>query len=147
MQSQRKIKRVQPLIKMKKSKVDEEASVLIAIRNEKIEVVKAMKENQKRYMEGVEELNRIRVSKVRQNLETLESSLDYVKQEWYKLYKQVQQIEGKERQQIVHLLTAERELKSVEKLEEKYKVEMQKELGRIDQKLMDEAALRRFMQK
>jgi flagellar export protein FliJ len=147
MQSQRKIKRVQPLIKMKKSKVDEEAAVLIAIRNEKIEVVKQMKDNQKRYMEGVEQLNRIRVSKVRENLEMLESSLDYVKQQWYKLYKQVQTIEGKERQQIMHLLTAERELKSVEKLEEKYKVEMQKELGRMDQKLMDDAALRRFAQK
>lgn len=147
MQSQRKIKRVQPLIKMKKSKVDEEAAVLIAIRNEKIEVVKQMKENQKRYMEGVEEMNRIRVSKARQNLDTLETALDYVKQQWYKLYKEVQTIEGKERQQIMHLLTAERELKSVEKLEEKYKIEMKKELGRIDQKLMDEQALRRFSQK
>lgn len=147
MQSQRKIKRVQPLIKMKKSKVDEEASVLIAIRNEKIEIVKQMKENQKRYMEGVEEMNKIRVSKVRQNLETLESALDFVKQQWYKLYKDVQAIEGKERQQIMHLLTAERELKSVEKLEEKYQTEFKKELGRIDQKLMDEAALRRHTQK
>ena len=79
MQSQRKIKRVQPIIKMKKAKVDEEAAVLTAIRHEKVEVVKAMKENQKRYMEGVEELNRIRVSKTRQNLDTLESSLDFVK--------------------------------------------------------------------
>ncbi len=147
MQSQRKIKRVQPLIKMKKSKVDEEASVLIAIRNEKIEVVRQMKENQKRYMEGVEELNRIRISKTRQNLDTLESSLDFVKQQWYKLYKDVQTIEGKERQQIMHLLTAERELKSVEKLQEKYQIEMKKELGRIDQKLMDETALRRHTQK
>jgi hypothetical protein len=75
--------------------VDEEAAVLIAIRHEKIEVVKQMKDNQKRYMEGVEELNRIRISKVRQNLETLETSLDFVKQQWYKLYKEVQTIEGK----------------------------------------------------
>ncbi len=147
MQSQRKIKRVQPIIKMKKSKVDEEASVLIAIRSEKVEIVKQMKENQKRYMEGVEELNRIRVSKARQNLDTLESALDYVKQQWYKLYKDVQTVEGKERQQIMYLLTAERELKSVEKLEEKYVTEMKKELGRMDQKQMDETALRRYSQK
>lgn len=147
MQSQRKIKRVQPLLKMKKSKVDEEASVLIAIRNEKVEIVKQMKENQKRYMEGVEDLNRIRISKARQNLDTLESALDYVKQQWYKLYKDVQTVEGKERQQIMHVLTAERELKSVEKLEEKYHTEMKKELGRMDQKLMDESALRRHSHK
>jgi flagellar export protein FliJ len=47
----------------------------------------------------------------------------------------------------MHLLTAERELKSVEKLEEKYLTEMKKELGRMDQKQMDESALRRFSQK
>ncbi len=147
MQSQRKIKRVQPIIKMKKGKVDQEASVLMTIRNEKIAIVKQMKENQKRYMEGVEELNRIRVSKARENLDTIESALDYVKQQWYKLYKDVQTVEGKERQQIMHLLTAERELKSVEKLEEKYEIEMKKELGRMDQKIMDETALRRYSQK
>lgn len=147
MQSQRKIKRVQPIIKMKKSKVDEEAAVLIAIRTEKVEIVKQMKENQKRYMEGVEELNRIRISKTRQNLDTLEGSLDFVKQQWYKLYKDVQNVEGKERQQIMHLLTAERELKSVEKLQEKYQIEMRKELGRMEQKLMDETAIRRHSQK
>ncbi len=144
MQSQRKIKRVQPIIKMKKAKVDEEAAVLTAIRHEKVEVVRAMKENQKRYMQGVEELNRIRVSKTRQNLDTIESSLDFVKTQWYRLYKEVQQIEIKEKQQITHFLTAERELKSVEKLQEKYHTEFQKELGKHEQKQTDEAALRRF---
>ena len=144
MQSQRKIKRVEPLIKMKKAKVDEEAAVLNAIRMEKIEVVKAMKDNQKRYMEGVEELNRVRSSKTRQNIETLETALDYVKSKWAKLYTDVQKIEMKEKAQIAHYLTAERELKSVEKLQEKYVTEFKKELGKNEQKQMDEAALRRF---
>jgi flagellar export protein FliJ len=144
MQTYRKIKRVQPIIKMKKQKMDEEAAVLEAIRAEKLELVRAMKENQRRYMDGVEKLNKIRTSPVRSNLETMESGLDYVKSEWYKLYKNVQDIEGKEKSQIARLLTAERELKSVEKLAEKYQSEFQKEVGKAEQKMLDATALRRF---
>jgi flagellar export protein FliJ len=140
----KKIKKVGPLVKVKKSKVDEEAQVLVIIRNEKIGVVAAMRQNQKQYMDGVEQLNRIRTSKMRDNLQTLEGSLDYVKSQWYKLYQQVQDLEKKERAQIHQLLVAEQELKAVEKLEEKYQQEFKHERRRIDQKAMDEIALRKF---
>jgi flagellar export protein FliJ len=145
MQTFRKIKRVEPLIKLKKQKMDEEAVTLNLIRNEKIEVVKSMKESQKRYMAGIEELNQIRTSKLRSNLDTLEQALDFVKSQWYRAYKKVQDIELKEKQQLAALLTAERDLKSVEKLRERYTQEFQKEQKKTDQKVMDEAALRRFI--
>lgn len=143
-QTFRKIKRVQPIIKLKKSRMDEEAAILTAIRNEKVEIVKAMKDSQRRYMDGVEELNRIRTSKARSNLDTLEQALDYVKGQWYALYKSVQEVEQREKNQIQQLITAERELKSVEKLQEKYETQFASEQKKSDQKLMDEAALRRF---
>ena len=140
----RKIKRVQPIIKLKKQKMDEEVMTLNAIRLQKLEIVKNMKDSQKRYMDGVEELNKTRTSKMRVNLHTLEDALDFVKSQWYRLYKEVQDVEKREKQQIEHLLVAERELKAVEKLREKYELEFKKELKKSDQKVMDEAALRRF---
>lgn len=143
-QQLKKIKRVKPLIKVKKSKVDEESALLAIIKKQKVEIVAAMRQNQKRYMDGVEDLNRIRSSKSRDNLSTLESGLDYVKTQWYKLYQQVQDIERKEKMQLRQVLIAEQELKAVEKLEEKYQLEFQHEAKRQDQKLMDEIGLRKF---
>lgn len=140
----RKIKKVQPLVRFKKKRVDEEAMVLQAIRQEKIRVVATMKENQKRYMQGIEDLNKIRGSRSRDNLETMEQALDHVKAEWFKLFKKVQEIEGKETAQVSHVLTAERELKSVEKLQEKYEIEFKQLNAKHEQKQLDELAIRRF---
>lgn len=146
-QTFRKIRRVQPIIKLKKQKMDEEAVVLANIRTEKQEIVRSMKESQSRYMRGIEELNQIRQSKTRSNLHTLEEALDFVKAQWYGLYKKVQEVEQRERAQLQHLLIAERELKSVEKLRDKYELAYAKEVKKTDQKLMDEAALRNFVSK
>lgn len=143
----RKVKKVQPLVRFKKKRVDEESMILQAIRREKIQIVATMKENQKRYMQGIENLNKIRQSKERANLETMEQALDFVKAEWFKLYRKVQEIEGKERQQVAQVLTAERELKSIEKLQEKYEQEMHQSLKKQEQKSLDELALRRFVRR
>ena len=143
-QTMRKIKRVQPLIKMKQTKVDEESAVLQAIRREKVTVVTQMKENQRRYMEGVERMNHLRTSRTRDNLTTMEQAVDHVKAEWYRLYKRVQDIETKEKAQIAQVLTAERDLKAVEKLQEKYQLEFRKEVSQSEQKQLDEIALRNF---
>ena len=143
-QTMRKIKRVQPIIQLKKNRMDEEAAVLAIIRKEKIEIVKAMKDGQRRYMEGVENLNNVRNSKARQNLDTLESGLDYVKTQWYALYKKVQEVEQREKNQVHQLMLAEQELRAVEKLAEKYGDQFAAEQKRADQKSMDEAALRKY---
>lgn len=143
-QTFRKIKRVQPLINLKKQRMDEEAVILTQIRAEKAEIVKSMKESQRRYMDGIEELNKIRVSTTRTNLHTIEESLDYVKSQWYSLYKKVQDAESREKSQLNHLIAAERDLKSVEKLREKYELEAAQDVKKQDQKNMDEAALRKF---
>ncbi len=140
----RKIKRVQPIIKLKQMKVDEETAVLTAIRVEKIAIVAAMKENQRRYMEGIEQLNKIRTSSLRTNLDTLEDALDFVKSEWYRLYQQVQTVEQREKQQIEQLLGAERELKATQRLEERYQIEFQKSAKKEEQRGLDEFSIRKF---
>ncbi len=147
MQILKKIKRVGPLIKMKKEKVDSEAAILHQIRLEKQKIVHEMRENQKKYMRGVEDLNKTRSSKNRENLETFELGLDFVKEEWYRLYKQVQVVEGKEQRQVLSLLEAEKDLKAVERLREKYEVEYKKELAKVEQKQLDEISIRQFNQR
>jgi flagellar export protein FliJ len=142
----RKIKRVEPIIRMKRQKVDEEAAVLAAIRQEKMQIVASMKDSQRRYMDGYQELNKLRSSADRKNLATLESALDSVKGQWEKLRLEVERVELKERAQITHLLTAERDLRAVEKLKERYAGQINESTRRQEQKAMDEHALRRYLE-
>jgi flagellar export protein FliJ len=144
-EAQRKIKRVKPIIDLRRHKVQEETLVLATIRSEKQKTMREMLESQKKYMQGVEEMNRLRASKLRDNLQTLETTLDYVKSQWYRLYKQVQEIERKEQTQIVQLNGAQRDLKAIEMLEETYIAEFRKEQDRIEQRTMDEIALRKYV--
>jgi len=144
-EAQRKIKRVKPIIDLRRHKVQEEAVFLAAIRSEKQKTMREMLESQKKYMQGVEEMNRLRASKLRDNLQTLETTLDFVKAQWYRLYKQVQEIERKEQTQIIQLNGAQRDLKAIEMLEETYIAEFRKEQDRIEQRTMDEIALRKYV--
>jgi flagellar export protein FliJ len=142
----RKIKRVEPIIRMKRQKVDEEAAVLAAIRQQKMQIVASMKESQRRYMDGYQELNNLRSSEDRKNLATLEGALDSVKSQWEKLRLEVERVELKEKAQITHLLTAERDLRAVEKLKERYAGQINESTRRQEQKDMDEHALRRYLE-
>jgi flagellar export protein FliJ len=146
-ETQLKIKRVQPVINVKKMKVDEEAAVLNEIRNSKVNLVRSMKENQRAYMEGVDKLNNLRNSANRENLGNLESSLDYVKAQWFQLFRKVQEIEAKEKEQFSRLVLAETELRSAEKLKEKYEADFRSSIAKSEQKQMDEFASRKHLMK
>ena len=140
-----KIKRLQPLIKEKKTRVDEESATLEQVRREKVAMVQDMKTHQRRYMQGLEELNAIRASSTRINQETVESGLDHVKATWYQCYKSVQEIEHKEKRQIAQLLTAERDLAAVEKLKDKYERQFRSDSSKAEQRSLDEIALRQHI--
>jgi flagellar export protein FliJ len=146
-ETQLKIKRVQPVINVKKMKVDEEAAVLNEIRSTKVDLVRVMKENQRAYMEGVDKLNNLRNSANRENLGNLESSLDYVKAQWFQLFRKVQEIEAKEKEQFSRLVLAETELRSAEKLKEKYEADFRSSIAKSEQKQMDEFASRKHLMK
>jgi|LauGreDrversion4_2_1035121.scaffolds.fasta_scaffold34794_2 flagellar export protein FliJ len=145
MKSMKKIKRVQPIIKMKQTRVDNEAAILAEINKAKVQAVAAMRDSQRQYMTGVDELNRIRTSSKRDNIDTIESGLDHVKAQWYAFYRKVQELENKERAQIARLNEAERELKAIERLQERYTMDFKKEVGKAEQKMLDEIALRQFV--
>ncbi len=139
-----KIKKVRPLVRARKSMMDEQVAILGNIRTEKIAIVSQMKENQTRYMQGVDNLNKTRNSDLRENIEVLERGLDLVKSRWYKLHLEAQNIENKERAQIAQVLKFQRELKKMEKLREQYEVKYHKEIAEAEQKAQDERSIYKF---
>lgn len=143
----RKMKRVRPLINLRASKVTEETSVLSQIRKEKESAVKALRESQRKYIDGVEELNRLRSSAQRENLQTMEDALDAVKTHWYALFKKVQEVENREKAQVAQLLAAESDLKAIESLRDSYAKNLQAEVRKEEQKALDQASIRRHGQR
>ena len=142
--SLRKIKKVHPVIHARQAKVDRETAVLNAIKAEKQVIVASMRAAQQKYMSGVGQLNTLRNATHRGAQEGLESGLDFVKDEWYRLFSAVQEAERKEKEQISVLLEAERDLKATEKLKERYETEHARDQAKADQKRMDEGALRKY---
>jgi len=143
--SYKKMKRTEPLIRVRKSQMDEQIIFLTKIRDHKLQVVEAMRINQKQYMDGVDRLNNIRNSADRQNLEALERGLDVVKSKWYQLHVEVQNVENMEKAQVAQVLLAQKELKKVEKLKENYKSKFLQDLAQSEQKVQDEQTLAKYI--
>ncbi len=143
-QARRKMQRIDPLIKAKKSIMESEATVLSEIRRKKVELVAKMKEYQRLYMQGIEKLNKERGSANRTNLLTLEENLDYVKDQWHDFFLAVRKTEAQEKAQLAELERAQRSLKSFEKLQDNYLELFVAEQKKVEQKLTDETSIRRF---
>lgn len=139
-----KSKRVEPLIKVRKIQLDHEASILNQIKQEKLHIVNELKHYQNLYMEGIEALNTERQSASHNKLEPLERSVDTAKAQWYRTLKLLQEIESKEQAQLHQVLSAERNLRSMEKLKERYDRQAQTHLKSLEQKTTDNAAIRAF---
>src|SRR5688572_1818509 len=116
----KKVKRVKPLIKVKKVAMDQEASALEHIRLEKRQAMSELKRYERLYISGIDQLNKERQSPLRENLEVLERGTDHYKAMWYECLKRMREIEMKERAQLNQLLMARKELKSMETLEDRY---------------------------
>jgi len=140
----KKMKRVQPVIKVRSAQVDSEAAILTVIRTRKQAVVAEMKTNQRQYMEGIDRLNQERASMNREMLAPLEDSLDFIKSKWFMLYREVQELEHREQVQLTKVLAAQRDLKAVERLQENYKKQFATDLKKTEQKNLDEVGIRRY---
>jgi flagellar biosynthesis chaperone FliJ len=100
-----------------------------------------MKSSQQKYLEGVSNLNNVRGSSFRINLETLEGSVDYLKRQWFLTFKDVQDIEKKEKAQLQRVIEAESKLKAFEQLEVNHQSEFNQSLAKMEQKSLDEFAI------
>ena len=142
--SRKKLKQMKSIVKVRQVQLNTEVQTLSSIRHLKLEALKELKHNEKLYIEGVDKLNIERQSQNRSQLGPLESSLDFVKAKWERCMREVRRIEDRERAQIAQVLNAELNLKSVEKLSDKYEQEVIQLAQQQEQKAIDEIALRKF---
>ena len=145
MTTKSKIRKLEPIIKVREIQVDQEIMRLNEIRSAKLSIVTELKKYQKDYIEGVEQLNRERLSVDRLRVAALESAVDHSKANWYRCLKRAQEIENQEKAQLAQVTIAERNLKSTEKLHAKHSEQLRTEYSKKEQKTMDEIALRRLL--
>ena len=140
-----KIKRTTLLIKTRKAQLDREAGQLAEIKRSKIAQLKSLDSHQKSYIDGVNRLNVERQTSDRKLLMTLERGVDHSKSQWYRCLREVKQFEEQEKQQIKQVLEAQRQLRSLEIIQEGYLQAMKKESARKDQKELDEVSLSKYV--
>ncbi|MGE0174423.1 MAG: hypothetical protein AB7T49_16630 [Oligoflexales bacterium] len=133
--------RLTTVIKVRKIEFDRELLQLEQIRQEKLQRLATLRENQRKYVSGVDDLNKMRNDCDLSRLSLLESSLDYVKQKWQEALAAFRDAERAEKLQIRVVLKAKQDLKSVEKVSEKYEVEIGSLANRAEQKQLDEIAI------
>jgi flagellar biosynthesis chaperone FliJ len=139
-----RLDKMRPLVKVRKIQLDRESMILADIRNEKRVKLQELKKNQQEYLQGIDRLNTERQCSDPKLLEVLESSVDYVKQRWYNCIRDLRVIEEKEKAQLANMMAADRNLKSVAKLEERYRLEFVASEQMKEQKFLDELAIRRL---
>ena len=145
LQLEKKAKRLNPVIEERQAKFDVESEKLNVVRHRKIELVAAMRSKQQEYMDGVTRLNEERGTSNRLMLEALETGLDSVKNQWMALYQSIIQLEKEEKNQLLIMSQAHRDLEAIKTLQTKYKTEFAKEMDRREQKMLDEHSLRKFV--
>lgn len=143
--TKRRIKRMGPLLRVRQLQLDHEAFQLEKIKELKSEAQRQLREFQMKYMSGVNMLNQVRNSSDRQYLSMLESGLDLLKSKWYKTLKTVKEIENLEKAQLANVLNARKNMKTMETLKERYIELGQQEETKRDLKVMDDNAVRKFV--
>ena len=146
MSAKQKINRVEPLIRIRKLQLDHEAATLFQIKQEKNAAQRQLHENQRLYIEGVNQLNLVRQSNARAQQSVLESGLDFVKSKWYKSLKAFREIENKERAQLAMVLLARKNLKTMDTLKDRYVEQDNAAEKASERKQMDDVAIRMFNQ-
>jgi flagellar biosynthesis chaperone FliJ len=133
--------RLTTVIKVRKIEFDKELLLLNQVRQEKLQRLAVLKENQRKYIDGVDDLNRMRNDCDLSRLQLLESSLDFVKHKWQEALSAFREAEVAEKHQVRVVLKAQQDLKSVEKISERYETEMTHLASKTEQKAMDELAM------
>ena len=141
---EQKRKRVEPLIRIRQHQLDMESAELVAIRHEKMAALQCLREQQEQYVNGVQEVNRLRQSNDPGPLSEVERGLDMVKNKCYEILKQIRVCEQKERAQLELLYLARRNVKSMETLKDRYGEQIKELATRNEQKLIDEFAVNKF---
>lgn len=146
-QKKKEMNQLKPILHVRKAQLDQEAAVLEEIRRTKLQALTELKKYQDMYMRGVEDLNRLRQDGDIDRLPTMESSLDYVKSQWYQSLKKVKGIEDQERAQVENVVVARKNLTSAEALNERLALDLLTLYKQSEQKENDEIAVQQFVRK
>ena len=132
-----KIKKLDPIVKTKELKFQEESSKLESIRDKRHSVFAKLRETEKKYIEGVELVNSQKIEDIG-TTEAFSKSLDYVKSNWHKTVTELKNVENEEKNQIRIVLEAQKELRSTEILQEKFRSDLEVLIRKKEQKTIDE---------
>ncbi len=138
---QQKMKRIQPLIKIRKIQLDQETALLNQIQLKREEAAQALMQSQQTYIEGVEKLNQERQSSERKLVSALEQGVDFAKAQWYQRLMALRAVEEEERLQSRQVAEAHKRMKMLEHLDERYLEQYLKQLNIQEQKQLDEFAI------
>ena len=136
----KKSKRVETIIKTTKAKLATEQITLTEIRSQKLDAVAKLKENQNKYLKGVDQLNEMRKNGDLRSLLALERGLDSTKNRLFEDINRVNNREEEEKNQIQVVVNIQSRLKSFEKLQEQYILMKRKDDDLREQKRQDEIA-------
>lgn len=136
-----KIQRMEPLIKIRGIQLDQQLFFLQQIQARKQDAKNELLRCQHMYIKGIDRLNQERQSPERKMLEALERSIDLAKSLWHKRLMDLRAIEEEERAQEQAVKLAHKNLKMLEKLDERYTVDLNEQLKKVEQKQLDEFAI------
>lgn len=142
----KKIQRLDPVIAIRKKRVDEESGFLVEIRQEKSRMESELVAWQQRYLDGVGRLNEMREAGERNMLAAMEAAVDHAREQLFSLFTRLKEVDGIEHAQVLQLNAVQRDLSAVERLQENHREKLQKAIAKAEQKVLDDVALRRFIQ-
>ena len=138
MSNLKKMRKIEPNVKVRKHNLDSEMLVLESLRRAKVEAVTKMRESQKNYMNSVDQLNQLRSRGLNQEANILELGIDKVRNRWASFLSEAKLLERQEKMQLKIVMELEVQLKGVENLRDKFEEKFNQELSKLDQVQLDE---------
>ncbi|MBC7658781.1 MAG: hypothetical protein H7249_03650 [Chitinophagaceae bacterium] len=137
----KKIQKMEPLIKIRQLQLDQQMFILQQIQARKSLAKAELLRCQHMYIKGIDRLNQERQSPERRMLEALERSIDLAKSLWHNRLLDLRAVEDEEKAQELAVRLAHKNLKMLEKLDERYTVSNNEHLKKVEQKQLDEFAV------
>lgn len=101
------------------------------------EVMKDLEDCKNAYFKGVQKLNIIRQSPLREGVEVFDNGLDAVKEAWMITFKRKQDLDLKISKLARDILRIQKQIEVVEKMQDKYKEQIRKSIEKKEQENID----------
>ena len=138
----KKIKKLEPLIKIKKNKLNSELQKLSHLQNSLQENEKLLILRQGQYLKSSKDLNKIVETTNRQGYEIAAGGVDYLREEWSYLFRNKKKIEKDIETQKHAVRIAYDQHENIKRLQKKYIDNWHQELRKKDMAELDEKVLR-----